>query len=316
MTPVTSAQAVATARRSGAQAVATTRRRGGHAVGWLFLAPYVLLLLGFGIGPAAYAVYESFVDSHDGGSSFGASNYVRIFADFRFWPAVGNVAMFLLIWLPVMVLGVLILALLLHERASRFTGAMRLIFFLPAAVTGSASMLLWYCMLEPSLSPFGPALRAMGLDSGAKMFQTSHLAIIFAIIAFTTGAGQWVVIMYGALQNIPGEVMEAAAVDGSGPLRTAIQIKLPLVSKYVLYMVILSMAAGLQMFVEPQLIYAITRSAGSPWWSLNQFGYALAFQNGDFGGAAAVSLILLVLSTLAALVLIFRTNFFSTETDR
>lgn len=281
------------------------------AAGMVFVAPYLLLLLAFGIGPALYSILLSFVDGQTGG--IGGANYAKVLADFRFWPAVGNVLLYLAIWLPIMVFGVLLFALLLHHRPSRLGGAMRLLYFLPGAVTGSASVLLWYCMLEPSLSPFRSALNAMGLETGSQVFQNRNLAIIFALIAFTTGVGQWIIIMYGALQNIPEELSESAAIDGAGPLRTALQIKLPMVSKYVLYMVILSLANGLQLFVEPQLIYNITKSAGSPWWSLNQLGYAEAFQRGDFGASAVISLALLVICVLAGLLMIFKTDFFSTE---
>ena len=256
------------------------------------------------------------MDELGGTGSLGFANYQRVLADFRFWPAVTHVSVFLGIWLPVMVVGVLVFALMLHSRVSYFGTAMRLVYFLPGAVTGSAAVLLWYCMLEPSLSPFAPALKAMGFRTGAEMFQDRHLAVMFALMAFTTGVGQWIVIMYGALQNIPHDVLEAAALDGCGPIRTAVLIKLPLISKYVLYMLILSLAGGLQLFVEPQLIHGITHTAGSPWWSLNQFGYALAFQNGDFGSAAVVSLVLLILAAGAGLLLILRTDFFSTEVDQ
>ncbi|MGV8882936.1 MAG: carbohydrate ABC transporter permease [Rhodoglobus sp.] len=291
-----------------------TRTTGKHTrAGIAFLAPYVVLLLLFGIGPTVYAVSESFIVTSDGVRRPGLDNYVQLLGDFRLLPAMTNVAIFLAIWLPVMVVGVLFLALLLHQRPGRFSGVMRLVYFLPGAVTGSASVMLWYFMLEPTYSPFGPILRAMGFVSGAQIFANNNLVVIFAVMAFTTGVGQWIVIMYGALQNIPGDLLEAAALDGAGPLRTAILVKLPMVSKYVVYMVILSFATGLQLFVEPQLIYGITKSAGSSWWSLNQFGYALAFQNGNFGGAAAISLVLLVLSALGAFIVITKTDLFSTD---
>jgi multiple sugar transport system permease protein len=291
------------------------RRRGRDRFGWLFLAPYVVLLLAFGVGPTGYAIYESLVDERSTDRRLSLINYERTFADFRFWPAAENVGTFLLIWLPVMVVGVVVFALLLHGRLDRFSGVMRLLYFLPCAVTGAASVVLWYIMLQPQVSPFGPELRAMGITSGSQLFQTQNLALIFAVMAFSTGAGQWIVIMFGALQNVSTDVMEAARVDGCGPIRLAVAIKLPLVSKYVLYMVILCFASGVQIFVEPQLILAATRTAGSPWWSLNQLSYSFAFSSGDFGSAAAVSVILLGVCTVGAIALIFRTDFFRTEVD-
>lgn len=282
-------------------------------IGWLFASPYVLLLVAFGLIPAVYAIYES-LHTLAQPDSLSLHNYNLVFNDFRFWPAVTNVAIFMVIWIPVMVVGVLVLALLLHEKVGRFSSGMRLIYFLPGAVTGSAAVLLWYFMLSPQLSPFAPVLKAMGIDSNNEMFTTGHLPWIFALVAFMTGVGNWVVIMFGALQSVPQDVVEAARIDGAGPLRIALLVKLPLIGKYVSYMMILSFAFALQIFVEPQLFYSIT-NAGSTSWSLNQLGYVFAFSQGDFGQAATVSVVLLILSSAAALWLVFRTNFFQTEVD-
>jgi multiple sugar transport system permease protein len=279
-----------------------------------FSAPYVVLLLAFGILPALYAVYESFADLQGGRRGLDVSNYVAVLSDFRFWPAVGNVMTFMVIWIPVMLVGSLLFALLLHERLGRMSGALRLIYFLPGAVTGSAAVLLWYFMLQPDLSPFAPILHAMGWESTNDVFTNGHLPFIFATIAFMTGVGSWVVIMFGALQAIDLDVIEAARIDGAGPIRIAVSIKLPLIAKYVVYMLILCFAAAVQIFVEPSLFYGITQ-AGSNWWSLNQLGYVFAFQQGEFGQAATVSVILLVVSTVVALIFVQRSRFFQTEAD-
>ncbi|WP_345763053.1 carbohydrate ABC transporter permease [Diaminobutyricibacter sp. McL0608] len=281
--------------------------------GWSFSAPYLAFLIAFGIGPAIYAIYESLQQSLNP-SIVTFANYSSVFSDFRFIPALLNVLLFMAIWIPVMVVGTLILALMLHQRISRASSPLRLVYFLPGAVTGSAAVMLWYFMLNPAMSPFAPALKALGLNTTNDVFTPGHLAPIFALVAFITGVGQWILIMFGALQSISQEVLEAARIDGAGPIRTAVSIKLPLIGKYVSYMVILSFAGALQVFVEPSLFYAITQ-AGSNWWSLNQLSYSFAFQQGDFGMSATVSVILLVLSAVAAAVLVFRTNFFQTEVD-
>ena len=284
-----------------------------NVTGWSFSTPYVAFLLVFGIVPAAYAIIVSLQPAlNPGALSF--ANYGAVFTDFRFLPALVNVLTFMVIWIPVMVLGTLVLALLLHERISRAAGVLRLVYFLPGAVTGSAAVLLWYFMLNPTTSPFAGALNAIGLHKSDDVFTPSNLALIFALVAFITGVGQWILIMFGALQSISQDVLEAARIDGAGAIRTALSIKLPLIGKYVSYMVILSFAAALQVFIEPQLFYGIT-AAGSNYWSLNQLSYTFAFQQGDFGMSATVSVVLLVLSAAAAVVLVFKTNFFQTEVD-
>lgn len=284
-----------------------------NVTGWSFSAPYVAFLVAFGIGPAVYAIYQSLQQSANPGA-LSLANYGLVLSDFRFLPAVLNVLLFMVIWIPVMVVGTLVLALLLHQRITWASGPLRLVYFLPGAVTGSAAVMLWYFMLNPQMSPFAPALKALGLNTTNDVFTPAHLAPIFAVVAFMTGVGQWILIMFGALQAISQEVLEAARIDGAGPIRTAVSVKLPLIGKYISYMVILSFAAALQVFVEPSLFYSIT-TAGSNWWSLNQLSYSFAFQQGDFGLSATVSVILLVLSAIAAVVLVFRTNFFQTEVD-
>jgi multiple sugar transport system permease protein len=282
--------------------------------GWLFVAPYAALLVLFGIVPVVLALGQSFVQDGWNSSGVGFDNFIRIFDDFRFWPALLNVLAFLAIWLPTMVAGTIFFALLLHERLNRFGSVMRFVYFMPTVVSGAASVVVWYFMLQPSLSPFGPALRAMGLESGADVFQDQNLVLIFATIAFVTGAGGWIVIMYGALQSLPADMLEAARIDGAGPVRIALSIKLPNIRKYVVYMFVLTYSAGLQIFVEPQLISAVT-NAGGKWWSLNQLSFSYAFDEGSFGAASAISTMLLIVSAAGALVLIYRTNFFERSVD-
>lgn len=288
-------------------------KRQGQAFGWLCVTPYLVLLTLFGIGPLAYAGYASLANP-GGVQPKGLDGYSRAVSDFRFWPAVVDVAEFMGIYLPIMVVGVLLLALAVQEVGPRLGATARLIYVLPGAVVGSASVLLWYVMLEPSLSPFGSQLRAMGFDTGAKVFQSSHLIWIFALMAFTTGFGQWVVILFGALQGVPEDQIEAAGLDGCSWWQTAWHVKLPAISKYVLYMVIMTFTAGLQIFIEPQLLFGL-ENVGSQWWSLNQLGLYYAFNNGDFASASALSLLLLVVCAVAACFLIFKARFFDTEVD-
>ncbi len=108
--------------------------------------------------------------------------------------------------------------------------------------------------------------------------------------------------MYGSLQAISEEVLEAAHLDGANHWQMATRIKLPLVKKYIVFMAVLTFAAGLQLFVEPQLISASVYEGIATGWTLNQVGYDYAFVQGNFSQAAAVSLILLVVQPVRGLV--------------
>ena len=140
-----------------------------------------------------------------------------------------------------------------------------------------------------------------------------NLPIVFTVIAFWTGAGGWIVIMYGALNNIDQEIMEAARIDGAGAVRTAWNIQLPMMTKWISYMGIMSLAAGTQLFVEPRVLSQATKGVVSESYSLNQLAYLYAFRQSDFSGSAAISIVLLVVALGLSTVFILRGRLFESE---
>ncbi|MCW2140751.1 carbohydrate ABC transporter permease [Actinoplanes cyaneus] len=282
------------------------------ATSYAFIALYVLLTVAFGILPMLYAVYLAFTTGEGGFA--GLANFTRVAGDFRFLPAVGHVAFYLLLWLVSLVLLVTLLALIVHTIRWRWlSGTLRLIFYLPGALAGASSVLLWLFVLDPTASPVGGLLRSLGLASFVQVIMPAHLPPIFAIIAFWAGAGGWIVIMYGALNNISPDVIEAARIDGAGTLQIAWRIQLPLLRKWISYMGIMSLAAGTQLFVEPQLLSQASNAVVPNDYSLNQLAYQYAFQQNDFNGAAAISLLLLVVALALSAFFVLRGGLFETD---
>jgi multiple sugar transport system permease protein len=276
--------------------------------GYLFVAPYVVLLAVVGIYPVGYAVNLS-VTSFTG-KFVGVSNFVESFQNPFFVPALEHVGVFLAIWLTALVVLVVGLALMLHSMSSRISAAYRFVLYLPAGLAGSASVMLWLYMLQPGKSPWTFALHGLGYHSLGDSLADGNLAVIFALIAFWSGAGSWIVVMYGALANIPEEVLECAKLDGAGPWRTARRVKLPLIKRWIAYMLIGAFAAGSQLFVEPELVTRTTGSVVNQFWSPNQVAFGQAFRFGNFNYAAAISIDLLVAALICAAIIILRTGVF------
>ena len=281
-------------------------------VGYVFVSGYAVLLLAFGILPALYALYLS-LTTVDGGFA-GLSNFAHVIGDYRFWPAVGHVAAYLLIWLISLLIFVVLLALVVHSvRARWLSGAARFIFYIPGALAGASSVVLWIFVLDPAASPVGFLLNSLGLHTFVQVISPANLPVVFSVIAFWTGAGGWILIMYGALNNISTEIMEAARIDGANPIQTAIQIQLPMIRKWVYYMGILSIAAGIQLFVEPQLVSQASIGVVGNDYSLNQLSYLYAFQQTNFNGSAALSILLLLVSLLLSAFFVARGGLFERE---
>ena len=288
------------------------RAFGRSPIGYFFVSPYVLLTIAFGILPSIYAVQLAFTNA-DGGF-VGIDNFTKVVGDFRFWPAVWHVTLYLVIWLLALVVFVVVLALVVHSLRARWAStSLRFIYYLPGALAGASSVLLWLFVLDPSASPVSGLLKAMGFDSFVQVIQPGHLPVIFAVIAFWTGAGGWIIIMYGALNNVSTEVLEAARIDGANAVQIALRIELPMLRKWIAYMGVMSLAAGTQLFVEPQLLSQASNAVVPNDYSLNQLAYQYAFQQNDFNGAAAISLILLVVALLLSAVFVTRGGLFEKE---
>jgi multiple sugar transport system permease protein len=135
--------------------------------------------------------------------------------------------------------------------------------------------------------------------------------VIFTVIGFFSGAGMWIAIQYGALEGVSTEILEAAKIDGCNAWQQALYIKFPLIRPYIIYQFILIFAGNVQLFVEPQLLGTTWIMANVPQqWSPNQLAYSFAFDLGNFGAAAALSLFMLVIGLGAAYFVIRWTGFF------
>lgn len=301
-----------------ASAAAQTRHRRRPVPLWpyLFALPYTILLVLFALAPAAYGIVLSVLRNSNGVNTFvGIQNYIEAITFFAFPSALLHVLEYLGVWLPTLIILVLFLSLLLHARPGPIASTAKVIYYLPGALTGSPSALLWIFLLTPIVSPFGLLLHPLGFVHPADILESGyhHLPFVFAIQAFFTGAGGWILVLYGALESVSQEILEAAAIDGCSAIQQAMLIKLPLMSKYVYYMLILSFASGMQLFVEPQLFNAASTVYSSNVWSLNQVALRFAFYFAKFGVAAAIAVILLILGVIAAFIILRWTDFYSTD---
>jgi multiple sugar transport system permease protein len=287
----------------------------------LLIFPYLAWMFVFGFVPIILAIIFSF-------SKYGAfrpvyfgaglSNYQSIFTDPQLAISFGNIFKFALISMPVSFVGALGIALVLNLADDGLGRFMRTIYFIPGAITLSAVALIAIFMFDPGVSPFGPLLQATGAKNAGDILNNQTLIPFLVILRFFAFAGGWIAIFYGALTGINREVIEAGMIDGCGPWTLAFHIKRPLVMGYVLFMVITLTISSLQLFTEPYIMQTalLTSSPIDPYWSPNMWSAFITVRTGDFGKSAVISLIMLVISLVAAIFIITRTGFFKTEVAR
>src|ERR1700740_1820167 len=149
------------------------RRAKRTRTGYGFVAGYLVLLLLFGVVPTLYAVWLALTNSS--GQLVGLGNFTQVLSDYRFLPAFEDVAIYLAIWLVVLVVAVIGLALMLHGRLRRASAVSRFVFYLAGALAGAASALVWMFMLDPSVSPAAWLLHGLGYSSFSNTIAPQRL---------------------------------------------------------------------------------------------------------------------------------------------
>jgi ABC-type sugar transport system permease subunit len=282
---------------------------------WVLLSPYVLLLLVAGMVPVGYALYTSLLRPptpvRPEAGFGGLSSFATVVTDFRFVETFLNIAAVLVIWLPVMMIGIVGLALLIHASPGRFGAAMRFVYFVPGALAGVANFVLWVYLLNPSQSPIEGFWQLLGVETIKQAVATpGQLPFVLTAMMFFQGVGSWIVVVNGGLNGIPDEIMEAARIDGASAWHLAWHVKLPIIRPWIGYAALMNLAYGFQLFLEPQLLDQVASNALPDQWTPTQLGYAFAFSNYNFPAAAAMSLILLVITLGIGMVIVFRSGLF------
>ncbi|MGW1818550.1 carbohydrate ABC transporter permease [Streptomyces sp. NPDC002125] len=293
--PATKSPAAATLPSSGRR---SARRRELGPCGVL-MTPFFVLLVTVFLIPVATAVYLSFFSDDQPGLGFGPErtvfagvrNYTAVLADPTFLAGLGVVALYCLVYIPLMVIGALVLALLLDSGVVRLRGTVQLALFLPHAVPGIIAALIWLYLYTPGISP---VIDLLGKADLTIDFLGVHMVLPSIVnIALWSNLGYNMVVFYAALQAVPREVIEASVVDGAGPVRTALQVKAPLVRSSIVMVAMFTLIFALQLFTEPMLLSQSTPMINSR-FSPSMYIYDAAFTRNNYGLAAAASVILLI----------------------
>lgn len=274
-------------RRSSAD----TRRK--HRAAYLLLAPFLVVFIAMLVVPLFYAGYLSlFKVQLIGGDAFvGFENYARALADPRFLEGVGRMSFFLVVQVPIMLGLALIFALALDSGRVRGGKFARLAIFIPYAVPGVVTTLMWGYLYGRNFGPIAQFFEAIGMGAPNLLAPDTILGSIMNIVTWQY-IGYNMVIMYSALRAIPQELYEAARIDGAGQFRIAWSIKIPAIRSAIMLTVIFSIIGSFQLFSEPKLLFEIAPNAIGTSFSPNLYAYNLAFTNQDMNYAAAIAFLL------------------------
>jgi multiple sugar transport system permease protein len=243
--------------------------------------------------PLVYALNLSlYADRLVGGEVFvGLDNFSRALRDDAFWAGVRRMSIFGLVQIPVMLGVALAVALVLDAGAVHLRRLFRLGFFLPYAVPSVVAALMWGYLYGETFGPFAQVADRVGLSAPRFLGPDLILASIANIVTWEY-VGYNMIILYAALQAVPRELYEAAAIDGASGWQTARRVKIPLIAPALVLTSVFSIIGTLQLFNEPRIMTAIAPEVVGSSYTPNLYAYSLAFTFRQVNYSAAISFVL------------------------
>ena len=290
------------------------RRRGGSGrlreglAGWFFVAPNLLLLAVFLFVPLFVAFRLSFQEASSFGPAtwIGLENYRTLFSDEVFWRVLLNTLVFTAATVPTSIGIGLVLATLLN-KAMPARPVFRTIIYLPIVISGLVTSLIGLLLFDEGVGILNGILGAVGM--GAVSWQTDGTLAMVSVVLMTlwTRIGFAMVIYLAGLQDIPGEVYEAADLDGANAWQQFRRVTTPMLANSTLFLVVMNMIWSFQVF---DVVYVMTN--GGPGYDTSML-VTYAYDEGfgasrDFGYGSTIGVVLFVLTLLLAIVQIRRTE--------
>jgi len=270
---------------------------------YAFIAIPMLLFLVLNIGSILYALFISVFQWNirsGAGAFIGIANYQNVFKDPIFIRAIQNSVYYAIVWVPLTMAVGLFLAVLVNQKLRGRT-FFRAAFYFPAIASSAAVTVLWIFLAQPD-GLFNGIRGALGLNPIFQLFGfapnqnwigDSHTALNSVILlnAWTT-SGTFMLFYLASLQTIPGEVYEAAAIDGAGSWQMFWRITFPLLKPGHYFVATVAVIGALQLFDQARIAGGTTGDPANALMSVVLYLYNLAFFKFDFDRAAAVGLIL------------------------
>ena len=267
---------------------------------FLFVAPYLAIFAAFLVFPLVWGIWLSFhkADTFSSGPFVGFGNYARLFRDGIFLQSIWNTFYFVFLTVPALALIGLFLALSLN-RQTRSAAVLRTLFFSSSVLSVTIVTLIWRIVYIPDMGLLSMIYGLFGAKAPAFLSDPSLAMIGIAIATVWWCIGLPMMLFLSALQQIPQDIYEAAALDNANRWQTLRSITLPSIKRTFVLVIIIQIVFQFQLFGQAWLM-----TKGGPnnlTKPIVLYIYNTAFQRWDLGMGAAASEILFLLILVAAM---------------
>ncbi len=279
--------------------------------GYLYVSPFFIIFFLVGLFPILFSLYLAF-QQWNGFSPMefvGLNNFKIVLTDSLFWKSVYNtIVMGLLGTAPQLVVGIL-LAFLLNQVFLRFKQFYRVTIFMPYITSMVAVALVFSVLFSNQDSSMANYLLGLfGFDPinwGTSEWGTK---IAISLMVFWRWIGYNTIIYLAGLQSIPGDLYEAARIDGASKFQQLRYITMPLLKPFILLTVFFSTVGALQLFSEPTVFLGQNAFTRSEAMTIVMYLYRDAFRLQSFGTASATAVILVIFIAVLAAINLYLTS--------
>jgi ABC-type sugar transport system permease subunit len=277
--------------------IARRTRTGSHRwAPYAFISPFFVLFTLFMIVPIGAGAYLSLTDWAGLGSPayIGFDNYTRLFQDPSFGAALGNTAIYTVFALAVVLPASLLLAQALNTRGLKLRDFFRLTYFMPVVLSPIIIALVFGLIFDGQYGLLNAVLEALFGFGGVSWLTDPFWArTVVVILVLWRWTGFLTIFFLAGLQAVPRELLEAAEVDGAGPVRRFFSVTLPQLKPVTAFIAVTMLVNTAQIFEEPFLL--TQGGPGESTLSVSMFLYRAAFQRQELGYAAAAGVVMFII---------------------
>jgi len=269
--------------------------------GWLFVGPFVAAFVLVLVAPLIYSLVESTFQyqAFFGTNKFiGLDNYVKLFHDPLFWSGLGRVLLILVIQVPIMLGLAMLVALTIDSGRLHGSNFFRLSVYLPYLIPTVVAALMWGFLYGTNYGLVSQINGAFGwhLDP----FGSTWILVSISNVITWTYIGYNMLIFYSSLRTIDTSIYEAAVLDGASEWQIVKAIKIPHMSGSIAITVIFSIIGTFQLFNEPSIMQRMAPSVITNSFTPNLYAYNLSFSSGQQGYAAALAIVMGIITVAIA----------------
>lgn len=283
---------------------------------YTFISPFFILFAIFGLYPIIFMLYLSFSKWNAIGPMTynGFSNFKYVLTDSMFWTSFTNTLLINVLGIVPQLICALLLAIVLNSTLLRGKHIFRIIYFIPNITSIVAVTLIFSILFSGEGVGTWIATNFFGIDMEGIAWKEGFWGpkIAIATMVFWRSLGYNVIIYLAGLQSISGDLYEAAKIDGANAIVRLTQLTLPLMKPFIIFSVLMSTIAGLQLFTEPYVYFSQSGSETTPISGITMVIYlyseAFSYSTNFFGTAAATAVVLLILTILFSLINLLITN--------